>query len=329
MATDTLSYGKPARRRPGVLIALALWLVAIVVLTLLPTVLTDYQTALVAEVMIYAIFAMSLDLLVGYTGLLSFGHAAFFGLGAYAVVILNVQFGLNGWLGLLAAIVVAAAAAAVIGALSIRVSGISFLMLTLAFSQLLFSVAVKWRSLTGGTDGIGGLVEPSVFGYSLQERAVMFYSIAVFFLFSFWALRRIVAAPLGSVFVGIKENESRMRAIGYDVQRYKLISFVIAGAFGGLAGALYGLFNGFVSSDALYWSLSGDVIIMVILGGTGTIVGPVIGAAIFLLTKNVVSSHTEHWMMIIGAIFILGVVFLRQGIWGLLRQWFSRLGAPS
>ncbi len=193
-------------------------------------------------------------------------------------------------------------------------------MLTMAFSQLLFSAAIKWRDVTGGTDGLGGLHKPSLFGQSLEQRDVIFYVAAAFFVAVFWGLRRLVAAPLGSVFIGIRENEARMRALSYDVQRYKLISFVIAGAIAGLAGGIYALFNGFISSDALHWSVSGDVIIMVILGGTGTIVGPVIGAALFLLMKNVISTYTDYWMLIIGVTFIACVLFLRQGVWGLVRQ---------
>jgi branched-chain amino acid transport system permease protein len=315
--SETKMYGPAAQRaRRGWLLAA----LAIVLLAALPWIATSYVVALVTEILIFAIFAMSLDLLVGYTGLLSFGHAAFFGLGAYAVIALNVHLGVDGWLGLLAGIVLASLAAAVIGALSIRVSGISFLMLTMAFSQLLFSAAIKWRDVTGGTDGLGGLHKPSLFGQSLEQRNVIFYVAAAFFVAVFWGLRRLVSAPLGSVFIGIRENEARMRALSYEVQRYKLISFVIAGAIAGLAGGIYALFNGFISSDALHWSVSGDVIIMVILGGTGTIVGPVIGAAIFLLMKNFISTYTDYWMLIIGVTFIACVLFLRQGVWGLVRQ---------
>lgn len=285
----------------------------------------DYITGLAAEALIFAIFAMSLNLLIGYTGLLSFGHAAFFGLGAYAVVTLSAHLGLNGWLGLLAAIGLSAVGALVIGAFCVRASGITFLMLTMAFSQLLFAVSVKWRSVTGGTDGIGGLVRPSLFGLSLDERRVQYYVIAAGFLLVLLFLRRLVRSPLGSIFIGIRENEVRMRAIGYPVDRFKLIAFVIAGALGGFGGGLYAFFTGFVASDVLHWSLSGNAIVMVILGGTGTVGGPAVGAAVFLLLKNFVSSHFDYWMMVVGIVFILCVMFLREGLWGYAIGRFQRL----
>jgi len=280
----------------------------------------DYFTSLVAEVLVFAIFAMSLDLIVGYTGLLSFGHAAFFGVSAYTVTMLGVHAGLSGWWGMLAGIVMSAASAWVIGFFCVRVSGIPFLMLTMAFSQLLYSVAVKWRSMTGGTDGLPGFVRPSFFGWSLDDRSVLYWFIAAGFVFTWWCLRRLIRSPLGSTMVGVRENEQRMRAIGYPVQRIKLISFVIAGAFAGLGGALYAFFNAFVSTDILHWVLSGDAVLMVILGGAGTITGPVIGAGIFLMLKHVISSHTDYWMIWVGVVFIACVMFLRQGVWGLVLE---------
>jgi len=298
------------------------WLALVVVLALVP--LTgSYATGLAGEVLVFAIFAMSLDLLIGYTGLLSFGHAAFFGASAYTVVILGVHLGLSGWIGFVAGIVVSAALAALIGFFSIRVSGIPFLMLTMAFAQLLMSISIKWRSVTGGTDGLSGFRRPSLFGLSLDERHVQFYVVATGFVLVLWFLRRLIASPLGSIFIGIRENEQRMRAAGYPVQRFKLVAFTMAGAIAGVGGGLYALQNAFVSSDILHWSLSGDAIIMVILGGAGTIVGPAIGSAMFLLLKNVVSSHTEYWLLWVGVIFIVCVMFLRQGVWGWLRQRFG------
>jgi branched-chain amino acid transport system permease protein len=303
-------------RRLRILAGYALLVVALAAMPLAG----NYVLGLAAEVLIFAIFAMSLDLLIGYTGMMSFGHAAFFGLSAYTVVTLGVHLGVNGWIGMLAGVCLSALGALVIGFFCIRVSGIPFLMLTMAFSQLLYSVSVKWRDVTGGTDGIGGFQRPNLFGWSLEDRVVLYYLVAAGFLFAFWFLRRLIASPLGSIFIGIRENELRMRTIGYPVQRFKLIAFVIGGTVAGLGGALYAFFNGFVSSDLLHWVLSGDAIIMVILGGTGTIVGPVIGAAVFLLLKNFVSSHHEYWMMWIGITFILCVMFLRQGIWGVLAR---------
>jgi len=280
----------------------------------------DYTASLVAEVLVFAIFAMSLDLIVGYTGLMSFGHAAFFGLSAYTVTMLGVHLGVSGWIGLGAGVVLSTLAGLVIGFFCIRVSGISFLMLTMAFSQLLFSVAVKWRTMTGGTDGLPGFQRPTLFGWSLDDRAVLYWVILAGFVLSWWLLRRLIRSPLGSMMIGVRENEQRMRAIGYPVQRIKLVSFTVAGAFAGFGGGLYAFFNAFVSSDILHWVLSGDAVLMVILGGAGTITGPVIGAGIFLTLKHVISSMTEYWMLWVGVIFIACVMFMRQGVWGLVLQ---------
>ena len=304
-----------------------LGMLAVVAMLVFPFVLPDYTRTLIAEIFIFAIFAMSLDILVGYTGLMSLGHAAFFGLGAYTVAILGVLFGGNAWLGVAAGVTIAAAGAAVIGFFCVRTSGIPFLMLTLAFSQLVFSAALKWRNLTGGSDGLAIFEKPSFLGWGLSDSLAMYFMALAFFLLCYWGLRRLINAPLGHIFVGIRENEPRMLAIGYATSTYKVLSFTIAGALAGLAGGLYAIFNGFISPDAVYWTASGDILIMVMLGGAGTLTGPVIGTAIFLLMKNLVSSYSEHWMLIIGVVFISCVMFFPGGIWGTLRQF--RFGARS
>jgi branched-chain amino acid transport system permease protein len=298
-------------------------LLVLLALLALPFLMTDYPRALLSEIYIFAIFAMSLDLLLGFTGLMSLGHAAFFGLGAYSVAVLGVQFGINAWLGLAASITIAGCGAALIGFFCVRMAGIPFLMLTLAFSQLVFSVALKWRDVTGGSDGIAIAEKPSFFGFDLSNSLVMYFMALSFFALVYWGLRRLLNAPLGHAFVGIRENEQRMAAIGYPTRAYKLISFTIAGAIAGLAGGLYAIFNGFISADAMYWTASGDILIMTMLGGAGTLIGPAIGAAIVLLMKNVVSSYSEHWLAIIGVTFICCVMFFPGGLWGTLQrlQW--------
>jgi branched-chain amino acid transport system permease protein len=294
--------------------------VALVLLVLLPFVLSDYPRALVAEIFIFAIFAMSLDLILGFTGLMSLGHAAFFGLGAYAVAVLGAQFGINAWIGVAAGVLLAGGGAALIGFFCVRTAGIPFLMLTLAFSQLVFSVALKWRDVTGGSDGLALAEQPRFFGFELSHSLVMYFMALIFFAGAYLALRRLIEAPLGHAFVGIRENEPRMAAIGYPTRAYKLLAFTIAGAFAGLAGGLYAIFNGFISSDAMYWTASGDILIMTMLGGAGTLIGPAIGAGVFLLMKNVVSSYSEHWLSIIGIAFIICVMYLPGGIWGTMAK---------
>jgi branched-chain amino acid transport system permease protein len=298
----------------------------LIAFVLLPFVMTDYPRSLVAEIFIFAIFAMSLDLIFGFTGLMSLGHAAFFGLGAYAVAILGTQFGLNAWLGVAAGVALAGCGAALIGFFCVRTSGIPFLMLTLALSQLVYSVALKWRDVTGGSDGLAIADKPSFLGFDLSNSLTMYFMALVFFAAVYWALRRLLNAPLGHVFIGIRENEQRMSAIGYPTSAYKLLSFTIAGAIAGLAGGLYAIFNGFISSDAVYWTASGDILIMTMLGGAGTLIGPAIGATIFLLMKNVVSSFSEHWLAVIGVTFICCVMFFPGGLWRALQEvpWRAR-----
>jgi branched-chain amino acid transport system permease protein len=302
-------------------------LLVLVVLLILPFLLSNYPRALVSEIFIFAIFAMSLDLLLGFTGLMSLGHAAFFGLGAYAVAVLGAQFGLNAWLGLVAGVAIAGAGAALIGFFCVRTGGIPFLMLTLAFSQLVFSVALKWREVTGGSDGMAIAEKPSFFGFDLSNSLTMYFMALSFVVLVYGGLRRLLNAPLGHAFVGIRENEPRMLAIGYPTRAYKLLAFTIAGAVAGLAGGLYAIFNGFISTDAMYWTASGDILIMTMLGGAGTLIGPAIGTAIFLLMKNVVSSYSEHWLSIIGVTFICCVMFFPGGVWGALRN-LRRKEAP-
>ena len=306
--------------RPSTVQRSAVEFLVLLALLALPFLMTDYPRALISEIFIFAIFAMSLDLLLGFTGLMSLGHAAFFGLGAYAVAVLGTQFGVNAWLGVAAGIVVAGCGAALIGFFCVRTGGIPFLMLSLAFSQLVFSVALKWRDVTGGSDGIAIAERPSFFGYDLSHSLAMYFMALSFFALTYWGLRRLLNATLGQAFVGIRENEQRMMAIGYPTRAYKLLSFTIAGAIAGLAGGLYAIFNGFISSDAVYWTASGDILIMTMLGGAGTLIGPALGAAIVLLMKNVVSSYSEHWLAIIGITFICCVMFFPGGLWGSLQK---------
>jgi branched-chain amino acid transport system permease protein len=315
---------------PGNLILFVLLCVLLAVAPLA----SDYVLGIVSEILIFAIFAMSLNLLVGYTGLMSFGHAAFFGMSTYTVIALGVHLGISGWWGALAGIAASAMLALLIGVFCIRVSGIPFLMLTMAFSQLLFATALKWRSVTGGTDGLVGFSQPELFGVSLAGSATARYVVvAIGFVLVLAFLWCLVRSPLGSIFIGIRDNELRMRAIGYPVQRFKLIAFTIAGALAGVGGALYALFNAYVSTDILHWHLSGDAMIMVVLGGGGTVIGPAIGAGIFLLLKNSISSYNEYWALWVGLVFILCVMFLRQGVWGFvvsrLGRWQTRTPVPG
>jgi branched-chain amino acid transport system permease protein len=297
---------------------------ALILLFLAPVFFGRFLQGVATEVLIFGIFAMSLDLLIGFTGLISFGHALFFAVGAYTVVILGVRFDLSPFVGIMAGIVLSIGVAAAVGYLCIRVSGIAFLMLTMAFSQLFYSMAIKWRSLTGGSDGVGGLDRPSIFGLDLEKPLVFYYCVLIVFLIVLWAMRRLINAPLGHALVGIRENDARMRSIGFPVQSYKLIAFIIAGGIAGLAGGLFAVYAGFVSADLVYWTRSGEVLIMTVLGGVGTLVGPALGAAIFIVAKIYISSFTDHWLLVIGLIFVLCVLFFKQGVYGKARAGWQR-----
>ena len=301
--------------------------IALVCLVAWPFVASNYATGLVTETLIFAIVAMSLDLLMGYGGLVSFGHAAFFGLGAYATVLVSIKLGLSPWLGVIAGAALSALGSAVIGYFCVRMNGVAFFMLTLAFSQLLYSGAIKWRWLTGGSDGVGGMQRPEAFGLALTHPVIMYFFALATFVACLCLLRRIIASQFGHALVGLRENETRMRSMGYPTRALKLVAFIIAGTFAGLSGALYAIFNGFVSPDALSWGMSGMFLLMVVLGGAGSFLGPAIGAAVFLLMKHFVSSQTDHWLLIVGIIFVACVMFFRGGIYGLIGRIRARRGA--
>ena len=312
-----------ARHRRWVL--LLLLLLALVY----PSVMRLYFISLAIEVMIFAIFAMSLDLLLGYAGLTSFGHAAFFGLGAYLVAYLSSrkEIALNLTNNLLitmpAVVVGCAIAAVVIGFFALRTRGIYFLMVTLAFAQMLFSVAISWSRVTGGSDGLASVPAPSIgmgpFNYEFGTRAEFYYLVLAVFLLVWWVLRRIVSSPFGWTLRGIRENEARLRALGYNTFRYKMMAFAIAGAVAGVAGALLAHSFGIASPENLYWTMSGQVMIMLIIGGAGTLSGPIFGAATVRLLRNFASSYTERWETLVGVVFILFVIFAPRGIVGLLQ----------
>jgi branched-chain amino acid transport system permease protein len=287
-----------------------------------------YYVNILMQVLIFAILALTLDLLLGYTGMVSFGHAAFFGLGAYAVGIVGQRLGAQLWLTLPAAIIVAGLAALVIGFFSIRASGIYFLMLTLALSQMAYALVFQWTAVTGGSNGLAGIPRPTLdpLPVDFSSTTNLYFLITAILLTVYFLLRTIVRSPFGATLRGIKENESRMRALGYATARYKLAAFVIAGALAGSGGALYGYYNDFVSPSDLYWTVSGEAIVMVIIGGAGTLTGPALGAALVVILQRVVSSYTERWPILLGAIFIAFVLFAPGGIAGLVSGLTGRIG---
>jgi branched-chain amino acid transport system permease protein len=316
----------PAPSGRGAQVAsIAAWLV----LALLPLAHARYLTTTLTEVLIFALFAMSLGLLVGYAGLVSLGHAAFFGTSAYAVGLISTRVNPAFLVTLPAGVLAGTLAALVIGVLALRATGVYFLMLTLAFAQMAYAVAHQWSWLTGGTNGLSGIPRPSAPGIDLGNPVSFYYLVLVIVGAAAVVLRRIIGSPFGAALIGIRENEPRMRAMGFDTFRLKLAAFVLAGAAAALSGALYAYYNGFVSPDELYWTRSGEVLVMVLLGGAGTLAGPAVGAAVVLILQNLASSITERWTMILGAAFVLVVLAAPRGLAGLLDGRWTRSSSPN
>jgi branched-chain amino acid transport system permease protein len=300
-----------------VIVRAAALVVAVVAAALFPWVAGKYPVRLLQEILIWGIFAMSLDLLMGYAGMVSLGHSAFFGVGGYvaALALLKAPGLAAGFLFPAAA---AALAALVIGYFSIRVSGVYFIMLTLAFSQMFYAVAVQAAWL-GAEDGIAGVPRAPILGVDVSNPARFHLVLVAVFVLAALLLWRIVRSPFGHVLRGIHENEGRMEAVGYRVDTYKLLAFVMAGTLAGAAGSLYVQFNGQITPDAFFWTTSGEALLMVIIGGTGTLGGAVLGAAAFILLQSLVSTYTERWMLILGLTFIAFVLFAPGGLVGALR----------
>lgn len=290
---------------------------------LLPLVAGEFTLLLATKIAALALFAMSLDLLLGYTGLVSFGHAAFFGIGAYAAAKAAPEYAAaNVLLTLPIAIAAAAVVAMAVGALAIRTRGVYFIMVTLAFGQMVYYV-IHDVPYFGGSDGVLIFSRPEIrlgewLLLDLAHPTVYFEFTLVMVALAGWLLSRIARAPFGHVVRGIRENEQRMSALGYNTYIYKLASFAIAGAFAGLAGYLAAYQSEYVSPAMLGWKESGLALMMVILGGSGTLIGPVLGAAALVVLQEVLAEYTEHWMGIMGLVVIVTVVLLRRGLWGLI-----------
>jgi branched-chain amino acid transport system permease protein len=299
--------------------------VAVLAALLFPRIAGTYPVKLLEEILIWSMFAMSLDLLMGFTGMVSFGHSAFFGVGGYVAALTLTHWGANGVNGLALPAAATAVAALVIGYFSIRVSGVYFIMLTLAFSQMFYAVTFQVGWL-GAEDGIVGVPRPRILGVDLGGATAFHIYLVGLTVVVTLLLWRIVRSPFGHVLRGIHDNEVRMQAVGYAVDRYKLLAFVIAGTIAGVAGALYTQFVGSITPEAFLWRTSGEALLMVIIGGTGTLGGAVLGAAAFILLQSLVSSYTERWMLLLGLTFIVFVLFAPGGMVGALR---GRVGLKS
>lgn len=287
-----------------------------------------FATTVLRDMLVYATFALSLDLLIGHAGMPSLGHAAFFGAGAYAAGIAGQRLGTDQLAVTLGAAVLAAALlAVVIGALVVRSAGIFFLMLTLAFAQMVFAIAFQWTDVTGGSNGFPGVRRPAIGDLDLSAPDRMYMLVAVVFLAVALLLWRIARSTYGRALAGVRENERRMRALGYDTTRLKLSAFVLAGALAGVAGALAAYSTRFVSPSDAGIGTSVTAFVMVLIGGAGTIVGPVLGAAAVLYIERILSSSIPYSQTVLGLLFIAFVLVARQGIVGLARRLFVAVAA--
>jgi branched-chain amino acid transport system permease protein len=300
-------------------------ILAFLFLIALPSFYSSYWITLLTEMLIFAILAMSLDILLGYTGLSSFGHAGFFGVGAYVVGILSTRYNMHFAVCFLSGIGLSTAISAIFGLLVAHAAGVSFLIITLALGMTLWGLAFRWVSMTGGDNGIAGIVRPDLgLPFSLNNPLVFYYVILAFFLISLILMTILIRSPFGHSLKGIRESESRMRVLGYHTWLHKYLSYIYAGAFGGCAGGLWAYFNGFTSPYDMDLTASIEIILMVILGGPGTLIGPALGAGIIVFLKNFISAYTQRWLLIVGTIYILTILYAPQGLVNLTRDLWER-----
>ncbi|MFY1693086.1 branched-chain amino acid ABC transporter permease [Plantactinospora sp. WMMB782] len=274
-----------------------------------------------------ALFAIALDILLGYTGLLSFGHAAFWGSSAYVTALIATHYGAPFPVAVLGGALFAMLLALPVGYLSVRRSGIYFAMVTLAFAQMVYFIGYQWSDLTGGENGLQG-VPRAFFGIELVETDsfYFYYAALPILLLGMWAAWRIVHSPFGRVLVSIRDNTQRARALGYEVEKYKVIAFVLSAGLTGLAGGVFAINHGFVALTELHWSTSGEVVLMTVLGGIGTLWGGILGAFLAVLLADYLASSGYNGIdLVTGAVFVLVVLLFRRGIWGTVRhQWLAR-----
>ncbi|MFB9838582.1 branched-chain amino acid ABC transporter permease [Actinoallomurus acaciae] len=306
---------RPVLLAAGLLVALALpWMIY-------PPVAMD--------MVCWALFAVAVDILLGFTGLLSFGHAAFWGASAYLTGLIALHSGLPFPVAILGGALAAAVLAVPIGWLSVRRTGIYFAMVTLAFAQMVYFVANQWRGLTGGENGLQGIPR-DFFGVDLSDPFFFYYAGLPIAVLGLWFAWRVVRSPFGRVLVAVRDNPARARALGYPVDRYKLLAFVLSAALSGLAGGLFTVGHGFVSLEEVYWTTSGQVVMMVVLGGIGTLWGGVIGAGLIVELGDYLSTAGfEETGIVTGTVFAVTVLVFRRGIWGTVAWLTADRRAPA
>lgn len=296
------------------------YILPIVLLLVVPPFLTSYWVGLLTQMLILAILAMSLDLLLGYTGLPSLGHAAFFGVAAYAVAVLSTAYRAGFWTCVVGGILMGTLFSALFGLIVSHVRGVYFLMITLALGMVLWGLSYRWIPVTGGDNGISGI--PSLeahAGLPISGPIAFYYVTLIVFVACGAVMALLVKSPFGLTLRGIRENESRMKSLGFNTWLHCYASYVLAGAFASLAGVVWAYYNGFVSPTYLDLTASSELFLMVTLGGPATLVGPALGAGAIVLLKNVISAYTARWLLILGIIYIVTILGAPKGLWNLRR----------
>jgi branched-chain amino acid transport system permease protein len=283
-------------------------------LFVVPLLAGEYYVNLASQIFIFAIFAASINLLLGYGGLPTLGHASYLGVAAYASAVLHLKLGLAAWLIAPLALLGTTLMACVFGLIALRAAGLGFLMLTLALSQVLWGTAYRWVSMTDGDNGLRGLQRPAPFGIDLNDATAFYYFALLVTALSVWMMARFVASPFGAALKGTRDQPRRMSALGHDVWMIRWITFVYAGFWGAVSGLLFVYYHKYIHPISLSLSNSAEGLLAVIAGGSGTLAGPLVGAAIVILLKNWVSGYIERWNMLLGFVFVFIVVFMPEGV---------------
>jgi branched-chain amino acid transport system permease protein len=282
----------------------------------------EYYVNLASQVLIFAVFAASINLLLGYGGLATLGHASYLGVAAYASALIGLKLGLGHWAAAPAALVGTTLMAGVFGLIALRATGLGFLMLTLALSQVLWGTAYRWVGLTEGDNGLRGLTRPAPFGVSLDSASAFYYFTLAVSVAAIWLMARFVASPFGAALRGTRDQPRRMSALGHNVWLVRWITFVYAGFWGAVSGLLFVYYHKYIHPISLSLTNSAEGLLAVIAGGSGTLAGPLVGATIVMLLKNVVSAYYERWYTLLGLVFVLIVVFMPEGVVpGVKRLW--------
>lgn len=319
---DPLDRHAVSERRSFFIISVA----GLVALIALPFIAGDYYVSLLTEILIFGILVSGMNLLLGYTGLVSLGHAAFLGVGGYTTAIVTALLGYPVWIGMIAAVAVTLAVSYLVGLLCVRTKAVQFLLITLAFGQMFYAAAEKTR-YTGGDDGMTGIprFDLGFIGLDSDHDRIFYFVVLAFFCVALFVLRRFVVSPFGRVLVGIRENEKRMLAVGYNTYPYKALAFGLSGLLSGLAGSLWVQHSFFINPQIMTWQMSGEALLMVIIGGSQAFYGPLVGAAFYVLAKDFLSDITDAYLLFFGLLFVLVVAFFHGGLAGVISKATDRL----